>query len=333
MHILLAWAVTIPTMLFVGVMISFAHRLLRLPARWDTQATALIVLGVALGWWVAQCGGKFRPGSDVALLVTALVALVVAVLTGARETVSSQGDATKANDGALPQWSERHPALLRAGIVLVALCAVCVAGSVFDRAVLADLSAGLRFALLTALLASGMLIGARPKRNGLRSIGGFGVACSVAGVTVLALPWLAVPRLTASPIVAGLTLMPVGMVGFALAYGHQALLHRVARRATVGAMILSRVLWSAPAIAWAWETMGRQVLGPSFILAPALALAGVGAALVWFDPLFATHHRRKQLVTVSAALALVLLSLMAAWRLGPASLAEVAMPGYAALPA
>lgn len=323
MHILLAWAVTLPAMLFVGVMVSFAHRLLRMPARWDTQATALLILGASCGWLMPRFRGILLPGSTSALLATALLALIVAALIGARETGHGDREAANVSEAALPQWSERHPSLLRAGIVLVALCAVCVAGSVFDHAVLVDLDAAPRFALLTALLASGMLIGARPKRNGLRSVGGFGVACSIAGVTVLALPWLTTAPSPDSPLVAGLILMPVAVVGFALAYGHQALLHRVARRAAVGAMILSRVLWTAPAIAWGWETMGRRVLGQSFVLAPAVALAGLGAALVWFDPLFTTRRRRSQLVAVSAALLLILVTAISTWGVSATRLASI----------
>ena len=171
----------------LGVAVSCVHHLSCPYGRWETRATGWLLVGAGAGaWlfsWIAPVGGR----ADMMLIVAALPALIVS-LVAATCTASRADDPQRATDSLpapLPSCSDRWPTLLRASIVAVGgggACAVAVWTGYFDE-VRGDTFAGVAAMLLA--MGVGVLAGCRTKRPGFRSIGGFGVACTLAGVAVL----------------------------------------------------------------------------------------------------------------------------------------------------
>jgi hypothetical protein len=307
LHVILAGATSIVPLAPAGLAVACAHRLKGPHGEWDPMTAGWVLIGASAG---ALAGTGIavdlgRPG--LALVSASLPALIVSLVSaacGSPAAGKSEPGRRDAKD-ALPSWSDRRPRLLRAAIVLVGVSGVgCMA-------IWAGVWEGGTGALAALLLAAGVgfLFGGVGDFAIVRSIGGFGVICVLAGVVqATSMAW--VSRLPS--IAVGWTLGPamlsLSAVGAALGYGHRVLLDRVARRAAAGLVVWSRT------IAWGALTVGVGLplltlyLGPisSFALV-ALSLLALGAMLIVREPGYSSRMRCLRLGGVFGAVAAMIL--------------------------
>ena len=296
----------------LGQAIAMTHRLCCPFARWETKASTWLLVGATPGVLLAGAIAPTGAQTTLVLLAAAIPALLVSLLAGwVGTTPSANAQEWAGTDpAALPMWSDRWPTLLRASIVAVGaggVWAVSVWGGYFggksgnDEATLAGL-----------LLSLGIGVGAgcRTQRPGRRSIGGFGVACTVAGV-IIAAEIAAWPMEDFLGMGGGLVLAGAGVaaLGFAAAYGRQTLLHRVARRSAAGAAMLARVLVCSAVVVWVGSPVTIHYLGRRAALAAlALFMVALGGTLIIHEPSCSVRTRRMRLCAVFGAIALMILA-------------------------
>lgn len=289
-------------MVFLGLAWSCAHHLSCRYGQWDPKATAWLLIGAAAGTWVAASIMEFASKTDLVLVAAGLPTLLVALLS-AWSTGSHTGDSdrdTGTQSSALPIWIDRWPTLLRASIVAVAVSGACAAW-VWNRYLTNSAAQAETMTMLMLFsLGGGVLAGCRAKRSGLRSIGGFGVACAAAGVVVAVGPVGLghAPRseMTGAQVLACANL---AVIAFAVAYGHQTLLHRVASRSSVGATILGRMLVACGLTVWVGAPICARLLGEMATLAVlGLSLLALGGMLITHEPSYSSRTRRVRLCAV-----------------------------------
>jgi len=308
LHVLLACLASIVPLAPLGLAVACAHRLKGPYGRWDPTTAGWVLIGASAGalagtWIVVDCG---RPA--LALVSASLPALMVSLLSAASSSPAACKPKPQRRDtsDALPSWSDRRPRLLRAAIVVAGVSGVgCTAiwagrwsGAAWGNGT--GCVAGLLFAS-----GVGFVFGCSRNLAGVRSIGGFGVACALAGAILVAvMVW--VSRL--SPVAVWSPLAPAMIslcaVGAALGYGLRVLLDRVAQRTTAGLMIWSRIIAWGALVTVVGAPLSIRYLGStsSFALV-ALGLLALGAMLIVREPAYSPRARRLRLGGVFAAIA------------------------------
>ena len=237
-HAALVFVTGLVPLAALGLASSCAHHISCPYGVWEPKATGWLLIGGAGGSlisaWFIGAGGS----SDLLLAAAALPALLVAlvgVASGSPRFATARAVGEEEPEP-LPIWSDRWPTLLRASIMAVGSCGVCAA-ALWHESLAANVDA--MDALVPSMLAAlgvGFLAGSRVKRSGLRSIGGFGVACAYAGliISVGSAGLLGDVSMGIGPML-GLAFVGIAAAGLAAAYGHQTLRFRVASRSIAGA--------------------------------------------------------------------------------------------------
>ena len=150
--------------------------------------------------------------------------------------------------------------------------------------------------------------------QGHRSIGGFGMACAAAGIIVAAgvMAWIKGPRASGVGLVV-ISGSAAGSVGYAIAYGRQALLSRVGSRSLEGATILAQSLACAALTVWMGAPFARDYFGDhAAMILLALSLLALGGILVIHEPGKSARVRRVRVCVVFAPIAaMIILFLLA----------------------
>ncbi len=289
-------AAALPFML-LGLAVACAHHLLCKLGQWDTKATAWVLLGTATGIALCHLPGIRTANANVLLAAAALPSLIAALGCAFLGTSLEQRTAD-AGVTLPPAWSDRWPTLLRGAIVMIAAgtaLIACVAVTTMPR------KDGGAFAALSLLaLGGGMAFGSRAKRNGLRSIGGFGVACAGTG-SLLAATSLTLGGHIGGPGPSAMLLvwLSIAAGGCAVAYGHQTLLHRVGNRSAVGGTTLMRMLIAAAVVVWLAAPLLCGVLNtPAIAALAALGFLAIGGLLIIHEPDYSPRTRRVRLCAV-----------------------------------
>jgi hypothetical protein len=294
----------------LGLSISCAHHVTCQFRQWDTRATGWVVIGVGGGMVLSGELVQLTNRSDLMLMAAALPALVVSVVCAGSGSLHNK-DTTSDSDPSplpLPLWSDHWPSLLRASLVAVGCVGACAIPIWAYAASEAARSSFMPAAAMLTSAGAGALVGSRPKRSGLRSIGGFGVACAAAGMVTAA----AALGLTHEAAGQGYAILPfacgsAAAIGFTLAYGHQTLLGRVASRSAVGATILGRLLVGSALMALvAIPWMQRTFAPPAALAALAMFLLAMGGVLIGHEPEYSPRTRRMRLLAVLGAIATVI---------------------------
>ncbi|MFQ5590044.1 MAG: hypothetical protein ACE5HE_02665 [Phycisphaerae bacterium] len=293
-------------LLVVGFAISCAHHVSCRLGQWESQATGWVIMGVGAGLVLSKTLHQLTGRADLVLVAAALPTLMVSVLCASTGSTPQEttGGAEGETPAPVPMWTDRWPTLLRASIVLVGCCGVCTMTVWAARAEVDYATVVPCVPLMLAALGAGMLGGSGAKRSGLRSIGGFGVACSAAGVMTVAATFLPMIDVAGMPslVLPAACLSLVGF-GFALGYGHQTLLHRVASRSSVAATTLWRLLLGSALVTCVFAPLlTRAFTGPSLLAMLALAQTALGGALILREPGYSRRTRRARLCCVFASL-------------------------------
>jgi hypothetical protein len=92
-------------------------------------------------------------------------------------------------------------------------------------------------------------------------------------------------------------------MGFAAAYGQQALLNRVANRSPAGAGLLTRTLVCSALLVWFGGPVAGQLIGSflAFVLV-VLGLLALGGVLIIYEPGYSLRSRRIRLCAVLACI-------------------------------
>ncbi len=312
LQVVIVFAAGLIPLTILGLAVSCVHHLSCPYGRWETRATAWLLIGAAVGTlisgWIAMANGH----GSLILIAAALPALVVSLVSAASGSSGNEGSrqAVETEPVPLPIWSDRWPTLLRAGIVTVgagSACALAVWIEYFDKI---GLRPGIFVPVILLAMGVGVRMGCRAKRSGLRSVGGFGIACAAAGVIVAASTVVFTePIVHSSGVAVLLACVSMVAVGFAMAYGRQTLLHRVASRSYAGATVLTRTLVSAALIVWLGAPIAVSLVGrPITLVILALSLLAMGGTLIVHEPGHSPRTRRARLCAVfgSAAAMIVL---------------------------
>jgi hypothetical protein len=167
-------------------------------------------------------------------------------------------------------------------------------------------------AWLLAAMGCGVVAGCDVRSDSVRSIGGLGVACAVAGLILMA---SSVGGYASQVGETELRLIPACAsmlsLGIAIAYGWKALMNRVSGMALAGAALFSRTMICAALSVWIGLPLARAWLGTSVtLLMIALSFLALGGALIIHEPKYSPRTRRARLGTIFASIATMIL---AAW--------------------
>jgi hypothetical protein len=288
--------------------------------RWETKTTAWMMLGAAGGSGVAVVMLRAGLAEDLMLMVAALPILIASI---ASTTLSNVGSAAaESTAGAehelLPVWSDRWPKLVRASIALTGGGAACAAAMWYDHLA----SGGSRDEwIMPAILlglGGGALAGRQLMPLGPPSVGGFGVACVIAGIITgvgsvamvgfgapesaellssVGSPQVEVGAVSAGGQTApsqgiawaftgalGLACLGLGSIGHATSHGNRALLGRVASRSSVGTRMLARMLgWAAVAYWLGVPVLLHSLGGAAALVLLAVVFLALGGTLIAHD--------------------------------------------------
>ncbi len=294
----------------LGIGVSFVHRLSCPFGRWDTRATAWLLLGSGIGTAVALSLRSAIPQHHIILVAGALptlLAAVISVMASTKEPATPTSDPVPTSR--LPLTSDRRPRLLRAAIVGVAGVGVCTMSIISTGSYI--FSTGWMIALLLIVMGLGVLAGCALRPIDKRTIGGFGTVCIGAGVVVgicaimWLLGWLSQNIYTLAWLCVCLT-----AIGFAEAYGRQTLLHRVAVRTSTGATILARITVFSAVIICVVAPLMVQILSQSTVISVlAICLLSIGTAMVFYEQSFNGRARHTRLAAACIMTVLVVASI------------------------
>ncbi|UCE62263.1 MAG: hypothetical protein JSU63_11225 [Phycisphaerales bacterium] len=296
----------------MGLSVSCVHHVACRFGQWDSRALPWLLVGSAGGVLIAAQIVRLTSQVNLVLVAAALpvllVSLVCAVSGPVRRADSSDGPGARSMS--LPTWRDRWPTLLRLSIVVVGCSGVFALALLVRYAGRSTALDGYPVVLATLLGAMGVggLLGSRLRHSGLRSIGGFGVACAVAGAVTL-LSAFAHSRMDAPPPLFGLLAgcVTVGTLMMASAYGHQVLLHRVANRSSAGATILGRLfLGSLLTICLVVPVLTRLTTMSRLLAALSIVLLTLSAAMIAHEPAYSARSRNVRffaVITVVVAVA------------------------------
>ena len=129
LHAVIAFAAALVPLALLGLAVSCTHHLSCRFGQWDPKATAWLLMGAAMGTWIAASITTLTGEVNLVLMTAALPVLLAslfsAALTTSRSTDVDAGPDTTSSP--LPIWVDRWPTLLRASIVAVAVSATCAA--------------------------------------------------------------------------------------------------------------------------------------------------------------------------------------------------------------
>jgi hypothetical protein len=289
----------------LGLALGCVHHLSAPAGRWDTAATGWWLVGAGGGAWFTKGATGGQPLPDAVFLAGSLPPFLVAVTAAALSAQFPDDDAASDRDQTadLPLWSDHWPRLLRAGIVVVGSIGASVAVVWTTSSRLADVAGPLLPAAVLSSLGLGVLLACRTRRYRVRSVGGFGVAAAVAGITT------AIAATSAGRPPPGAGLLPgiaccvcVGSIAYATAYGRKTLLDRVASRASAGSRIMARMLACAALAVWVAVPLLMRLAGPRATLVLfALVLLALGGLLIIHEPGYSNATRRARLAVVFGA--------------------------------
>jgi hypothetical protein len=171
---------------------------------------------------------------------------------------------------------------------------------------------GVFVAASLAALGVGILAGCRVRRAAQRSIGGFGVTCASAGVIVAA-STLALSDSSSGVFcfASAAAYSSLAAIGFATAYGWQALLNRVGSRSFAGATMLTQTLVCAGLAVWIGAPLAERLIGrQATMVTVALSLLALSGTLIIHEPRYSPRTRRARLCTVFGSIAAMI---MLAW--------------------
>lgn len=312
----------------LGLALSCAHHMSCPHGRWDVRATGWHLLGAGAGAWIVLFAASHGVATQALLIGASLPSLVVAVVCAgliSKKREQMQRQVPEPID--LPERSDRHPALLRAAIVVVgggAAVAVTLAQRFVDAPAATTL-----IALAVAAGGAGVLLGVRLKPRGSRSMHGFGL-CAVAcggAVVVASLALVKRPAVDTFATKALIFLM-LGAFGFTTAYGREMLMARVASRSSEGSKMTARLLLCvALSVGIAAPLVSHAIGEPSTFVVLAVSLLALGAGLIGGDPTTALHPRRVRVSVVAAsivALAVVAVAPASPWRTASPSITVLA---------
>ncbi len=301
----------------LGLAIACAHHLCCRFAQWETNATAWVLAGSAVGSVVAAKALGFQASGGALMVGASLPVLIVSIGTALWGTSGRQlgQGAPELAPSALPLWRDRWPTLLRASIVAVGGGSAC-AMFVWSSGPWSDQhSGGTVPAFLLLALSLGLLSGGQVNRPERRSIGGFGAVCNAAGV-VIAVGMAALSSSTNGTATLALACAGLASIGFATAYGRQALLIRVASRSSAGAIELGRLLVCAGLTLLVGAPLAVHFFGlAATLMMLAVSLVALGGTLVIHDPVGPSKSRQFRLGGLFVSMvAMLLISLMPASR-------------------
>ncbi len=302
-------AVAIPFSI-LGIGVSFAHRLSCPFGRWDTRATAWLLLGCGMGTAVALSIRLAIPQHHVILVAGALptlIAAVIAIVASTKEPVTCIRNPEPTPR--LPLTSDRRPRLLRVAIVCVAGVGVCTMAIISSTSNLTF--TGWIIAILLLVMGLGVLAGCALRPLGNRTMGGFGTVCIGAGIVVglCAIAWSR-GWLNHSIQTFVILSVCVAAIGFAKAYGRQALLQRVAIRTATGATILARIMICAAGIIFIGAPLMIKLLSQSTAISVlAIGLLSIGTAMVFYEQTYNGRARHTRLAAACVMTMLVVASI------------------------
>ena len=310
-HLLVAFVACLVPCAAMGLSIAALHALWRPRKQWDLRAAAYVLFGAASACVILAPTESANLRADPILLAASLPLLIVALIAAA--TGSSEGSKAPAESSlpgpAPPVSVDCWPALLRASIVGVGGGSVC-AMIVWSRQQLAVGANGFMLtAASLAALAIGVMVEHAARRNTVRSIGGFGVACAVAGIAVAfgALTLLRESSISTPPEMF-LAAPAIAAIGYCVSYGREVLMARVARRSAVSALMLARLLICAGATVWLTAPPAIRLLGdPAALILLAISFLALGGILIIHEPNYVPVARRIRLAAVFSSIALLML--------------------------
>lgn len=300
-----SFAAALPAFALLGLAGASMHHLMCSHGKWDTKASAYLLLGAVAGYVAATEVLRFGAKTDSYFLSASLPALLAALLAAAVCASGSRSFHTSGSEAApsAPEWSDRWPRILRTGIVLVVLIATGSVVAWLQRLMDSDTGSTISLSVLLGSLGVGILIGSRRKRDGLRSIGGFGVACVFAGIAAAMSVCPGITLQRSAWLALALAVVGAVAVGAAAGYGNQVLLHRVGGRSSVGARTLARSLASAAVMVWLVAPAMVAMLGPvTALTANSLALFAIGGLLIIHEPTYSRRTRRLRLSAIFVAI-------------------------------
>lgn len=313
---------------FLGLAMSFAHRLSSWSAEWDTCATGWLLVGAAVGLIVAVGFGMAKCPPELLLAGSALPTLTVAALCAALGTPTGEGVREKTPETApeIPVHIDRWPVLLRLAIVGVGGAGACVVWLWCSYHATHSRDVWLPASVMLASMGTGMLLGCRFREDRQGSMGGFGLACLIAGVmTALGIPSIFAGSATHASLAWAASVSSLTAIGFALAYGRKTLLQRVAARASAGAVILTRICICCAITIGVTSPLVVHYLGtPPTLILVSLTLVALAGTLIIHDPEVSTRTRTVRLGAVFGILGLMIAT--AYWGKGSLLLAGQAMP-------
>jgi hypothetical protein len=226
-----------------------------------------------------------------------------------RHAGAGQADVGTAN--LLPVWTDKWSGLVVFGSVFVGGGAAFATALWVQQLNQSGIASEVSYTIALVAIAVGIAGGCHTRRTSLRSIGGFGMACVAAG-TILTVGTLAFRHgaelsHSCALIMAFSTLVGVG---FAVAYGQQTLLNRVANRSLAGAGILTRTLICSALLVWFGEPVAEHLTGGllAFVLL-VLCLLGLGGVLIIYEPNYSLRSRRIRLCAVFACISAIIVIL------------------------
>lgn len=278
----------------LGIAVSCTHHLSCRHGRWETSATAWLIIGAAIGSSAFAALRYASQRADLLLIAGALPSLLLSLVAAlACSRCEPELDDPKESVGPpAPISGLRRPRIVRIGIVgaaSTAACLVCVlpplaADSMMDRATSLTL---LLIATGVGALAGCSRLGETglPGRSDSPSIGVFGMTCLCAGVlTALSAVCFGLAPQMPGPLMVAAACAAASASGLAMTYGRRALIQRVASRPTVsaprpnsGAIILARSLMYAGLTVWIFAPTAERIAGPqaaAWVVALVLLVVG-----------------------------------------------------------
>lgn len=303
-----------PVFVLLGLVVSCLHYVSCARGRWDSRASAWLLIGAGAGTWIAD-GMVLATGSAMLPLCLAALPFLAAALLAAfhrapRDGGGSQETTTRVISET-PICSDRSPRLLRAGLVAAGGGAACAVILSNDLASTIGASGGQLTALMMVVAGIGMLAGSRCAPTVVRSIGGFGEACSWCGIVWCAMfVWLEyIGRAVPHAVMLG-SLAGAGYAGYVLAYGRQTLLSRVGDRSREGVTAMTRSLLCAAVTVWPVAPAVMNSLGArAALLTLALSFLALGGILIIHETEDLASRRHARLCAIFGSVgAMVLLA-------------------------
>ncbi len=305
LHIGISFVVTLVPLGLLGIALSCVHHLSCPYGRWETLATGWLLIGAAVGCWMGE-----GLSTSMLLVASSLPAfLVTLIATGVSSSRHFQL-ARPRQDAAtwLPLRSDRWGGSLRASIVAVGGGSACGL-LIWVGELQNNISTSTVLFEMLCSLGVGVLVACKTKKAGLRSVGGFGVACATAGI-VVASSSAFINRFDSATFLTFTipACVAVFAIGYATAYGRKTLLARVASKSTTGARIMARLLFCAAITIWIGVPVMMKLVGVSATLVMlALSLLAIGGLLIIHEPTYSQRTRRLRLWGVYGSIAVMII--------------------------